>query len=192
MGAGKVLELGGGIAEFAQRLRTHGYEVTFTDLSESNVETARTAGFETHRLDLNFPLPFEAATYDGVTMLEVIEHIVAAEQLLGEVARVLKPGGFLILSTPNFSFFLNRLSVLRGRLSADEGYHYRFFNPAVLDARLRDAGLLPDTASHLVPALGANWVRTRLLHRERVHVHVPTRIAPLVAHTLLVRAVKPR
>jgi 2-polyprenyl-3-methyl-5-hydroxy-6-metoxy-1,4-benzoquinol methylase len=188
---GKVLELGGGTGAFSQRLRDRGYEVAFADLSESNLQRASAAGFEVHGLDLNFPLPFEDATFEGVTMLEIIEHIVAAEQLLSEVARVLKPGGFVILSTPNFSFLLNRFRILRGRLSVDEGYHYRFFNPRVLRSRFTDAGLVVEESSHLVPAFGFNIFWNKVLKHPRVHVHVPTRAASWMAHTLVVKAIKP-
>jgi 2-polyprenyl-3-methyl-5-hydroxy-6-metoxy-1,4-benzoquinol methylase len=187
---GAVLELGGGIAEFSRRLRGRGNRVTFVDLSETNVRRAADDGFETHRLDLNYPLPFEDETFDGVTMLEIIEHVVAAEQLLAEVSRVLKPGGFVILSTPNFSFALNRARILLGSLSGDEGYHYRFFNPRVLEARFDSAGLSIDRTAHLMPMFGVNFVRSRLLGGQRAHVMVPGALAPLMAHTLVVRASK--
>jgi 2-polyprenyl-3-methyl-5-hydroxy-6-metoxy-1,4-benzoquinol methylase len=188
-GDGAVLELGGGMPEFAQRLRSRGFVVTFADLSEANVSRAAAAGFETHQLDLNFPLPFPDASFEGATMLEVIEHVVAAEQLLSEISRVLKPGGFLLLSTPNFSYFRNRLRVLRGQLSEDEGYHYRFFNPATLNARLAHAGLALEATAHTTPAIGLNRIN-RALGRSRRHVFVPSQLASVVAQTLLVRARK--
>src|SRR5205823_12183775 len=129
----KILEIGGGAAEFSRRLQSRGILVTFADLSPLNVERARSFGMEAHQIDLNCGLPvFQSDTYDGIVMLEIIEHIVAAESLLKEVRRVLKPEGFLILSTPNFAYWLNRIRILFGGLSHDEGYHYRFFTPSVL------------------------------------------------------------
>ena len=185
-----VLELGGGTGEFARRLRDRGLMVTFADLSESNVERANAEGFETHRVDLNFPLPFDDCSFDGVTMLEVIEHIVAAERLLAEVHRVLRPNGFVVLSTPNFSFFVNRLRILRGRLSVDEGYHYRFFNPRTLRAMVRDAGFGVEETDQTMPAFGVNRV-SRLRGRSlRRHVHVPSTFASVAAQTLFMRARK--
>lgn len=186
-----VLELGGGIGELSRRMTARSVDVTFVDLSEHNVRRARSLGLKAHRLDLNEGLPpFAAGDFDGVVMLEVIEHIVAAEELLLEVNRVLKPEGFLILSTPNFVFFLNRLRVLIGRLSVDEGYHYRFFTRRTLRERLAHAGFQIEAEASTAPAMGVNFVRNRLLKKPRLHVSIPPPLVPLLAQTLIVRARK--
>jgi SAM-dependent methyltransferase len=54
-----------------------------------------------------FSLPFAAASFDSVTMLEIFEHYRGEDQvrILQEARRVLKRGGQLILSTPNMSRF---------------------------------------------------------------------------------------
>src|SRR5215470_13777602 len=81
----KVLEVGGGAAEFSRRLQSLGFLVTFVDLSPSNVKRARSFGLEAHQLDLNSGLPiFRPETFDGIVMLEIIEHVVTAEHLLKE------------------------------------------------------------------------------------------------------------
>ena len=138
-----------------------GYDVAFADLSESNLATRGRARVSRPTGSIStFRCRSRTRSFDGVTMLEVIEHIVAAEQLLGEVARVLKPGGFVILSTPNFSFLHEPATDPARRLSADEGYHYRFFNPRVLESRLRDAGLV-------VGRVRAPRARVRAQHRPQ-------------------------
>ncbi len=186
-----VLELGGGIAELSRRLQKRGMKVTFVDLSESNIRRAKTLGFVAHKLDLNCGLPiFNNEQFDGVVMLEIIEHVVAVEFLLSEVSRVLKPGGFVILSTPNFAFFLNRFRVLMGKLSHDEGYHYRFFTPSVLAGRLQAVGLSIDRTAHSMPAFGINYVLNRLLKQPRRHIRIPRLFASPLALTLIVRAHK--
>jgi len=57
-------------------------------------------------VDLSRPLPFDNQRYDVVIMTEVIEHLDAHTGILHEAGRILRPGGHLILSTPN----LHRLS----------------------------------------------------------------------------------
>jgi SAM-dependent methyltransferase len=49
------------------------------------------------------PLPFADASFDGVVSLQVIEHIADPGRYLAEISRVLKPGGIVILATPDRS-----------------------------------------------------------------------------------------
>ena len=53
------------------------------------------------QLKLSHSLPFDGSHFDGVLSLEVIEHLVDQENYLSEIARVLKPNGIFVLSTPN-------------------------------------------------------------------------------------------
>lgn len=184
----QCLELGGGMAEFSQKLAESGYKVTFADLSPNNVAHAQGLGFESHQIDFNFGLPgLQDASFDLVVMLEVIEHIVNAEHLLAEVRRVLKPGGALVLSTPNFAWLYNRLRILIGQLSHDEGYHYRFFTRASLGRQLRSAGFEPEVWKFSGPVFGVNVLRRVLLRKSRIHVLVPAFIGTLLGQTLYVR-----
>lgn len=65
-------------------------------------------------VDLLQRLPYDDASFDGVLLVEVIEHLENHRIALSELARVLKPGGVLLLTTPNimrlnsrFHFFLS-------------------------------------------------------------------------------------
>jgi 2-polyprenyl-3-methyl-5-hydroxy-6-metoxy-1,4-benzoquinol methylase len=49
-------------------------------------------------------IPFEDKSFDGVVMLELIEHLSNMKAAFSEIKRVLKPGGIIIMSTPNYSF----------------------------------------------------------------------------------------
>lgn len=61
-------------------------------------------------LDLNAPWPFGDAEFDGVNLKDVLEHIENPAQTIREIARVLRPGGLVVISTPNV---LNASSRLR-------------------------------------------------------------------------------
>jgi 2-polyprenyl-3-methyl-5-hydroxy-6-metoxy-1,4-benzoquinol methylase len=186
-----LLEVGCGRSEFARRLRALGQVVTVTDLNPTNIEFARTLGFAAHQLDLNRGLPpFVQAQFAGVVMLEVIEHVVSAELLLQDIYRVLRPGGFLILSTPNFAFWPNRLRILMGQLSMDEGYHYRFFTVKSLTRQLITVGFKVDAWRFIMPAFGINRMRRQLQRSGRKHVPIPKLAAPLFAQTMMVRCYK--
>lgn len=72
------------------------------------------------RLDLNRPFPFRSAIFDYVTFIEGIEHLERPFDAIAEVARVLKPGGRLIISTPNVLNLRSRWNFLL------TGCHLRF------------------------------------------------------------------
>jgi len=181
-GHARLLELGAGHCEVAQMLRSLEWGVHAADIEDSCVAEATALGFPSTRLDLNEPLPFSDGSFDFVVMLEVIEHVVRAEAALGEVARVLSPGGRLLLTTPNHAFYKSRLRMLKGRPLGMEGDHVRFFVKAQLESLLAAAGfriIARNSAGHL-PLMDGRWVR-KLAGRKRVLCRVPERLEPSCA-----------
>ncbi|MEV0121442.1 class I SAM-dependent methyltransferase [Streptomyces sp. NPDC050703] len=59
-------------------------------------------------------LPFAGGAADAVLFSEVIEHLVDPDSALDELRRVLRPGGHLMLSTPNLAAWYNRGLLLAG------------------------------------------------------------------------------
>ncbi|MFI1163211.1 methyltransferase domain-containing protein [Streptomyces sp. NPDC020801] len=59
-------------------------------------------------------LPLRTACADAVLFSEVIEHLVDPDAALDEIRRVLRPGGHLMLSTPNLAAWYNRALLLAG------------------------------------------------------------------------------
>lgn len=49
-----------------------------------------------------YHLPFQTHSFDAITMADVIEHLESPEPVLVEAARVLKPKGIMVVSTPNW------------------------------------------------------------------------------------------
>jgi SAM-dependent methyltransferase len=56
--------------------------------------------FEAH-LVRSFPLPFSSSTFDLILCYETIEHLSDRDTLVSELARMLRPGGWIILTCPN-------------------------------------------------------------------------------------------
>ncbi len=68
-------------------------------------------------VDLRERLPYGDASFDVVLLVEVIEHLSDHQAALGELARILKPGGSLILTTPNVMRLNSRVHFMLS------GYH---------------------------------------------------------------------
>jgi len=122
-----VIELGSGAGEFARLIEPRVKKITCVDLSAVYVKKLKQAGFEAVRTDFNQNLPFSSRIFSLAISLEVIEHVIEAELFLKEAARILRPKGYLLLSTPNIAWWGYRLMALIGRPPKKEGYHFRFF-----------------------------------------------------------------
>jgi SAM-dependent methyltransferase len=112
-----VLDIGcgdGTAAATAAPLLT-GHRVIGVDWSQDALKRARTHLTYTIRGELTgVGLPFAAASADAVLFSEVIEHLVDPDAALDEIRRVLRPGGHLMLSTPNLAAWYNRALLLAG------------------------------------------------------------------------------
>jgi SAM-dependent methyltransferase len=114
----KILDLSCGAGDSAAMLAKLGYHVVATNYGAPPALAGdrRVAG-----VDLNACLPFRSASFDGVDLVEVIEHIENQPQLIREIARVLKPNGVVLISTPNILNMMSRVRFLftgfvRGRV----------------------------------------------------------------------------
>ena len=92
---------GGDCAAFA----SEGARVTGLDYSDLGMKALRDAlaplaPLDSLRADLNAPFPLAAETFDGALSLCVIEHIIDLDAHFHECHRILRPGGWLFLTTP--------------------------------------------------------------------------------------------
>ena len=95
----RVLEVGSGMGEFAARVAAElGVDVVAVDLSPRMVELTRLRGVESHVGDVQ-DLPFSDAAFDCVVANWVLYHVADLGRALGEVSRVLRPGGRLVAAT---------------------------------------------------------------------------------------------
>ncbi|MFE0426764.1 methyltransferase domain-containing protein [Streptomyces sp. NPDC058953] len=92
-----------------------GHRVVGVDWSQDALRRARTRMADVVRGELAPDrLPFRSGVADAVLFSEVIEHLVDPDSALDELRRVLRPGGHLMLSTPNLAAWYNRSLLLAG------------------------------------------------------------------------------
>lgn len=114
-GAKSILDVGCTDGFLSQKFKDMGLYTIGIDASASAVETARAHTDEAYVADTGkdaLPLP------DGKVELiwagEIIEHIFDTEFFIEELLRVTRPGGRLVISTPNLGAWINRIALLLG------------------------------------------------------------------------------
>lgn len=155
-----VLDIGCGDGRFVYAAAARGIDASGIDHSERLVRLGneRHAGSRLSRTSIE---EFQAArrTFDAVTLFEVIEHVPHPLELLRTAAAVVRPGGSVIVSTPN------RLGYPWGRHPMDRPpHHLTRWTPQTLRTALERVGL-HDVRILLSP--GRIGVRSYLMDRIR-------------------------
>jgi 2-polyprenyl-3-methyl-5-hydroxy-6-metoxy-1,4-benzoquinol methylase len=96
---GRVLDFGCGDGQFVQRARLDGMDVCGADVSQEAIRRAKSLFPAIDVREMDDTIPFASDTFDTITCMDVLEHILDVEGTLEEMHRVLKPGGCLLLTT---------------------------------------------------------------------------------------------
>lgn len=145
----RALDVGCGAGLLAEPLARLGAQVTAIDAAPENIAAARV-----HAKGQGLSIDYRAIgvealdlpPFDLVTSMEVIEHVSDPALFVRGLARMLAPGGLMILSTPNRTP-LSRLAMItigEGLGQIPKGTHdwSRFLRPEELETLLGDAGLV--------------------------------------------------
>lgn len=100
---GTVLDLGAGDGAFTVPMVRQGLRVVAADLSRLRLQKLNSFTPELVECDA-LAIPFKPAAFDTILFIEVLEHLpdrTAQHKLLVELGRTLKPGGAIVLTTPN-------------------------------------------------------------------------------------------
>jgi O-antigen biosynthesis protein len=128
----RVLDIGCSSGYLAKRLVDRGCTVIGMDLDPKDLEVAQQWCAEVYAGNIeDMGLPFEEGTFDVVLCGDLVEHLRDPTAALARVRPLLKPGGLLVLSTPNVANWSIRLMFLFGRF------------------RYTDRGILDRTHAHL-------------------------------------------
>jgi SAM-dependent methyltransferase len=177
---GRALDLGAGEGALGQWLHAAGFEVTCCDLMP---ELFRAPDLTCLQVDAGKPLPFAEGEFDYVACLEVIEHVEDQFSLVRECARVLRPGGRLVLTTPNLLNLESRVMYLCS------GFWPYFRRPVnEFERRPQTDHIHPIGYPQLRYMLRANGFRLRVLtDRYQLTSALLLPLVPLIALATLLR-----
>ena len=127
----RVLDAGCGSGRTLEDLGRYG-EVHGIELEPEAAELARCAGLGEVRIGRLEELPWDDASFDLITCLDVVEHTPDDRVALRELRRVCKPGGWLLVTVPAYPALWS--------LHDEANHHYRRYGRRSLQAAARDAG----------------------------------------------------
>lgn len=97
-----ILDVGCGIGDFVNTAVEEGFNAQGIELAKPAVEIAKQHNLPAEHVDF-FSETISESSVDALTMFEVIEHLPDPVSFLKRAANVVKPGGLIYLTTPNFN-----------------------------------------------------------------------------------------
>ncbi|MDO8634252.1 MAG: class I SAM-dependent methyltransferase [archaeon] len=139
----RVLSLGCGLGYECEEWKKKNNYVIGGDLNERYIKNAKSKGYadETFFVDLMLPINQQSESWDVIYSSEVFEHLLTPQPFISESYRLLKKGGFLLITTDNPCNFRNLVKMMK----QDSTYfhvdgHNQYFSPADMKKLLESNG----------------------------------------------------
>jgi ubiquinone/menaquinone biosynthesis C-methylase UbiE len=178
-GTGRALDVGCGAGQMALAMQQRGYDTSAVDLSlgmvEATLKTFADAGAsaDVREADMRH-LPYEDSTFSWVTGLGAIEYLADPGEAVEEFARVVQPGGHIVVTSPNpyrVAFALDPIGVGIGLLGPPPtGYPRQYISAAKLRGYASRASL--DVVGVLGHGVGPLQVAKKPLLPPRASIKV--------------------
>ena len=155
----RILDVGCGLGDVLSGI-TGGYTIFGMDLTQSNVDDARRRLGDAAQITQGSieDIPFPDASMDVCLCLEVLEHIEDDAKGVREIARVLRPGGFLIGSVPHTYYWADYLRLMG---------HFRHYTRESFSQLLQEGGLVPEYYLPNYPKWHSRYTRKYVATRAK-------------------------
>jgi 2-polyprenyl-3-methyl-5-hydroxy-6-metoxy-1,4-benzoquinol methylase len=137
---GRLLDVGCATGFFLALAKARGWLVLGSEVSQFGASYAREKLGLDVRLGTLRSLAFDSASFDAVTMWDVLEHVTDPQAELAEVSRILRPGGVFSIITPDAGSIVARLLGDRWEEYRRVREHVYFFSRHTISEMLRQAG----------------------------------------------------
>lgn len=168
----RILDIAAAQGNFSLALAELGYEVTWNDFRAELADYVRSKHDRGqihfapgNAFDLRFP-----SLFDAVLITEIIEHVAHPDEFLNKATALVKPGGYVVMTTPNGAYFKNSLpkfsdcadpSVYEAaQFKPNAGGHIFLLHPDEIRKLAEQAGLMIDNMILFTNPLTAGHVRT--------------------------------
>lgn len=153
----RVLEVGCANGRLGQEIKKLGHFVAGVEISPQAAQNARQALDEVHVFDIEgeWLKKLEEQKFDIIVLPEILEHTFDPVYVLKKSAAILKPDGEIIITTPNFMVWTNRMRFLFGRFRYEEQGmfdfgHIRWFTYDYLREVLSKSGFTITAEKHII------------------------------------------
>jgi SAM-dependent methyltransferase len=190
----RVVEIGSYVGGFLHVAREWGWDAIGVDVGGDTSHFARAHGYQTREEPIE-KCNFDPRSFDGVFIWNCFEQIEDPHTLLAEVARILRPGGVVVIRTPNATLYRERRDPVILGHSNLLGFPHLFGYTATSLERLLamhgftasatrtdrhiDPGIRPMTATarreaaRLRNIVRTSWIEATFLHAQRAEASMP-------------------
>lgn len=159
----KVLDVGCGSGTLLARMKSLGWDAEGVEIDPGGVAAARARGVTVHQgqlADAQFP----DSHFDAIHSAHVIEHLYDPVALLRECFRIVKPGGKLVIITPNTASWGHR-KFGRAWLNLDPPRHLILFNARTLQVAAEKQGFMIERLDSTVRSAWVYGALSRRIYR---------------------------
>jgi len=165
---GHLLDVGCGSGWLLRQMQNLGWNVEGVDSDSTAVENAQREGLQV-RLGSLEAQQYPDSHFDAITMSHVIEHVHNPLRLLRECHRILKPGGYLVVVTPNAESWGHKL-FKKAWLHLDPPRHLHIFTISSLRNLVERAGFKKVKIQTTIRDANGLFIASRSIHRTGKYV----------------------